>query len=420
MLGASFTFAHAGYALPSPPPGFSVTSAGYMYRAPAGVAAVNGAFQTGVSVNVAGKSVTVPAAMRLASNAPSFVVNAVKSRVPWAMIGAVALWAITDSMSWDDDQQQWVSVGATGGATYHVFINSQGASTCSTIQEACSKEQVWNAVAAHVSQGHPYTFGSSWSSANGYTSTDEHIEVFWSGGYSIATARGRGQECPEGMGWSSGAGQCVSLNPEPIPQSYWDSLSNSSMPGDVALQAVQQIALPVQSPELSPVTEPLSQPYLDPVTGLPYRDMVRITPSPTPENPFRVRVDPYKQPVSSTEPDAQPVTPTEQAPVESIPPEQKALCEQFPNASACAELGSGSDPGPVEEQAVDVTAIQPVSIGATGGTCPADRVMQTQFGTLAFEWATLCAFAEGVRPVILAMAWLVAGFGFFYGAKRSQ
>lgn len=419
MLGASVTLAHAGYALPAPPQGFAITAQGFMYRAPASLAAANGAFHTGVSVNVAGKAVQVPAAMRLAANAPSFVVNAVKSRIPWAAVGAVALWAVTESMSWDDDLQQWVTVGATGGATYHVFISSQGGLSCLSIQEACSKEQVWNSVALHLSQGAPYSFGASWSGPNGFNSTDEHIELFWAGTYSVISARGRGQVCPDGTGWSSAAAQCVSLNPVPVPESYWDGLRTGSMPDAVATQAAREIALPVDAPELGTVAEPLSKPYIDPVTGQPWQDMVRITPAPTPESPFRVRVDPYRQPMTSADPDAVPLDQTQPgAPGnEALPQDQQSICKEFPNISACQELG---DPGEFElpEQDAAIPTITPESIGS-GGSCPADKQVSLHGGAITFSWLMMCSFATGIRPVVLAMAWLIAGTGFFYAARRA-
>lgn len=403
MLGTSLTLAHAGYALPSPPPGFSVTSAGSMYRAPAGVTAVNGAFSSGVSLNVAGKAINVPASMRFAANAPNYVVGAMRSKVPWAVVGAFAVWAATEGIIWSSQDEKWMVPAA---------YDPVACPSCGVMSlQVCPGASTFDAMqpTVYCRNGAPSTGMWLW----GLVDTAQKNYLV-----------GKGWQWTNNMGGKHRVMSPVfygssSLGNREATDTDWAPLQASS-PDAVLNEAVKHIALPVNQPQLQTVVHPLSDPYIDPVTGLPYRDMVRVTPSPTTESPFRVRIDPYREPMSSVDPDAEPVTPTEQSPVESIPDENPGLCEQFPDASACAKLGSGSDLGSVEVQAVDVTAIQPVSIGSTGGTCPADRVMQTQFGAIAFEWATLCAFAEGVRPVILAMAWLVAGFGFFYGAKRSQ
>lgn len=127
--------------------------------------------------------------------------------------------------------------------------------------------------------------------------------------------------------------------------------------------------------------------------------------------------------VTYTAPDGQTTTTTDQttpSPDAAAPEPEKALCEEFPDASGCAKLGKMTgDPQTVAEQPVQVNQITPQSIGGSGGACPSDRVMNTSYGTLTFSWLNLCGLAEGVRPVILAMAWLVAGFSFFFGAKRS-
>lgn len=405
VLGASVTLAHAGYALPSPPQGFSITAQGFMYRAPAAVAAANGAFQTGVSVNVAGKAVTMPAAMRFAANTGQFAAQAVRLN-PWLAAGAVAAWLLTENIEWNEGEEEFYTT-FTPPSEYPQGCwqdtNNIGPECFASPQEVCdarfARSGIGGSLRYESGEWQCYTPGpQSWMSA-AYPRVSN--------------------VCATGQVWSVGYQACMPAW-SPTTEADWDRLALAPLPFEAAEPIAREVPLPVQQPELAPVTEPLSQPYIDPVTGLPYRDVARISPAPTPESPFRVRIDTYREPMTSADPDAQPVTPTPEAPVEAIPEEQPLLCEEFPDASACAKLGSGTDPGSVAVQDVDVNTIQPVSIGATGGSCPADRSMQTQFGTLVFEWSTLCAFAEGVRPVILAMAWLVAGFGFFYGAKRSQ
>lgn len=408
VLGASVTLAHAGYALPSPPPGFTASAGSYFYKVPAAAVAVNDAFNASVVVNVAGKSVQVPAAMRFASNGGQFVANAVRLN-PWLAVGAVAAFLLDAGINWDEQSGAFVvqNVDSDYSEFWNLTEPSCPVATSIFPGMECMGSQAFGAEGWHVIAREP---GVSSPPYSGY-------EIAWNGDNAMIF-RKYISTCYGGMYWSPKG--CLAIDLRPANDSDWSYFDQAVVPFEVSDSVARAVPLPVQQPQLAPVTEPLSQPYLDPVTGLPYRDMVRISPAPTPESPFRVRTDPFREPVASLDPDAVPVTPTPESPVEAIPEEQPLLCEEFPDASACAKLGSGIDPGSVAVQDVDVNTIQPVSIGATGGSCPADRSMQTQFGTLVFEWSTLCAFAEGVRPVILAMAWLVAGFGFFYGAKRSQ
>lgn len=138
-------------------------------------------------------------------------------------------------------------------------------------------------------------------------------------------------------------------------------------------------------------------------------DTITIT-----QNTVTNRTDPS----GNTETTTETVTPPDEEP--APPEEQKDLCKEHPLASGCAPLGTGADNQEVQEQVVPIQQIEAINIGGSGGSCPADRVMNLSHGTVTFSWGNLCAMAVGIRPIVLAMAWLVAGFGFFFGAKRSQ
>lgn len=86
--------------------------------------------------------------------------------------------------------------------------------------------------------------------------------------------------------------------------------------------------------------------------------------------------------------------------------EQKDECEKHPERIGCAEFGTPSATEEVEEKPIGVSNITPVSLGA-GASCPADIQLPNQ---QVFSWAPACQFADGLRPVILVLAWLAAGF----------
>jgi hypothetical protein len=70
------------------------------------------------------------------------------------------------------------------------------------------------------------------------------------------------------------------------------------------------------------------------------------------------------------------------------------------------EAGDTTDTqGDLETKALDVNAITPVNV-ASSASCPADIPLPKG---MSFSWSPVCQFAEGLRPVVLAMAWLFAG-----------
>lgn len=87
-----------------------------------------------------------------------------------------------------------------------------------------------------------------------------------------------------------------------------------------------------------------------------------------------------------------------------------AFCKDNPESPICV----GQDFGEVSD--VDLTnkdvnvSIVPVLDGALGqaGSCPAPRAISLGGQTRYFDYATFCNFSNGIRPVILAFAWLLA------------
>lgn len=54
-----------------------------------------------------------------------------------------------------------------------------------------------------------------------------------------------------------------------------------------------------------------------------------------------------------------------------------------------------------------------------GGVCPADRFIQINGKMVHFELSVICQFAIMLRPIIIALAWLIAGYIVFgWGNKR--
>jgi hypothetical protein len=86
------------------------------------------------------------------------------------------------------------------------------------------------------------------------------------------------------------------------------------------------------------------------------------------------------------------------------------FCKDNPESSICV----GQNFGEVND--VDLTdkpinvSITPILEGALGqaGSCPAPRAITLGGQTKYFDYTTFCNFSNGIRPVILAFAWLLA------------
>lgn len=88
-------------------------------------------------------------------------------------------------------------------------------------------------------------------------------------------------------------------------------------------------------------------------------------------------------------------------------PVQSSFCAENPTSSICQEQEFGNvDDSTLGDKTVSV-AISPVSVGGAG-SCPAPSVMVLHGHTYYFDWTTYCNFANGIRPILLAFAWLAA------------
>lgn len=111
---------------------------------------------------------------------------------------------------------------------------------------------------------------------------------------------------------------------------------------------------------------------------------------------------------STTDPNAQ-----------AKPDPVKTDCELFPNASACQELDTPVDDGDILKKDVSVS-FSPVSIGSSG-SCPAPRsVSLSHLGQSAsFSYTPICDLAGYIRPLVIALGWLAAGFIMFGRPQES-
>lgn len=110
-------------------------------------------------------------------------------------------------------------------------------------------------------------------------------------------------------------------------------------------------------------------------------------------------------------------TTTTAAPDGDPPPpdeEKSKLCEDFPDISACAEFGDEDDGPELEDEQRALSWVPSMS---ASGVCPAAETATVHGRSVSISWQPVCDLASGVRPVVLAIAWLSAG-AFVFGVGR--
>jgi len=183
--------------------------------------------------------------------------------------------------------------------------------------------------------------------------------------------------------------------------------------------------VPVDSPIINPSTStpPVSQttrvtlgsPQLVPLSNPPqYKTpVIDIVPSPTGGEPWRVDVQPKditsidpSAPPDVATPPATPASGTTATPKEGDPP---GLCDLYPDIAACAKLDTPDAPN-LDTIEKPVTVTPDTGWGAENAACPAARHITVQGRDIPIPFDLFCQYMAGIRPMVIAMAWLSAGF----------
>lgn len=414
--------AFAGYANLQAPAGWVKTSAGATYKAPAGFAANNGVFHTTATVNVGGRVVTVPAGMRVAANAASAVALFARAN-PLVFVGSVVLsWLESEGLTWTQEGG-WVKVAETDPSV-------QGSG-------------VWGpnhgSYGVHLRRGTPADAcmaGFAYQGQRQFGST-----VYSSGGQSGPMSVGAQWLCrdPQGGGWFAvirrdevcGAGyqptpdfegQCVATGT--VPAVEQDFASIAGIPDDALSVGARVVPVPVQLPEIVPQRVPVGSPVPKPGTNPQQyvQPVIDVVPRPTLAEPWRVELVPID--VTSENPSGlQDVTPIDEQTPEGEPgaaEPKPELCDIYPDVLACQKMGT-IEAEPLPQSTVSVAAITPESgFGEGGGSCPAPRTGTVMGQQVAMTWQPMCDLADGIRPVVIAIAWLSAIAGFLGLSRKGE
>jgi len=86
-------------------------------------------------------------------------------------------------------------------------------------------------------------------------------------------------------------------------------------------------------------------------------------------------------------------------------------CEEHPTTIGCSEYGTPTEGDALGSKSVGTSSLTPPI--SSSGSCPADINLPRG---MKFSWEWACMYASGIRPVVIALAWLSAGL-FLFGMR---
>lgn len=412
---------HAYYAQLSAPAGWSQGAGAVATyntaKTAAQVASVElGRIAANAALTVNGKTIPVPAKLPLGSGAARVAAAAIYLHPGLRAAAAVATWVGAAGFIYNASKGIWEKPDSNANVSDGNEYSMVGENSWhSTKQGACSSYSPsgMTIISATVSgSGCQFTYRTEGSTVE--RTMQGHLEA-------------RPSSCPSG--WYSTSAGCVQNSPmKPVTQDDFVQQVPDARPMPPELPGVVWPASwPVEVPEIRPMfiptgnpvknpsydpakpTSPDNQPWLQPG--------VKLTPAPTPSSPWNVDLQPVNRPVDNPNPNPDPVVdpvPNPDGSGDADKPrdpekDQRDLCEKYPDILACQKMEVEDDNLKLPVKDVDFS-FTPESGFAGNAVCPPDTVVSVSGYTVALPWSKFCNSLEMIRPMMLAMAWLMAAF----------
>jgi hypothetical protein len=430
--------ANAAYAQLTPPAGWSLSGTqGMLNMQAANASVMNNRAVLNVTTSVGGRMVTMPASMRFASNAGQVAMTALRLN-PAVAIGSTAALAFMMAYGLWYADDQWRTMGTqsiaghcttsnnpfgTGAGSY--CAPSQAGAVALAVDQynanrlavfnACPRVGTWvctleEARVDPTDTTSPINVQRRTRSSD-YTGYNGPFGAwgFWQQTTTTATTYEEEVERPAVDGDFVHPGDPL---PDDLPE-----VVPVPLPVEVPVLNPSDDPMPLPQPLRVPLGEPVPVPGSDPAQW--EQPVADIVPANRTSDPWRVDVQPKT--IIHDNPDGleDPETPSEGDPVGTPKEDQKQLCEAYPDIAACQKLGEApaSETIPVIDTPASID--ERVTFGPETAACPADRVMNTTLaGTLHFSWSGACMFADGIRPIVVGMAYLAAVLSLFGLGRR--
>lgn len=411
LIGASLLAAafgsHAGYAQVSPP---AAVVGSTVKTGSAGLSWINNAVRFNGSLNIGGRAITVPVAMRFAANAPRIIAGAIVLNPYIRTAVTVASLLQMAKIEWDDVNQTWLKKDLVNG-DQKFYSDDNGATY--------KHGSAYSACAARMARFPAPVNSYSFYVNVGFDGVSECVSDQLGGTFLFAYDKkiSTAQEIKRQI---SNDDAIQEIQPLPLP----NDLPNDLPPGIAIPVEPTPIINPVPDPQVNPVTRPLREPLGEPVP-VPNTDpqqwktpVIDVVSAPLPDQPWRVDIQPRdivkNDPSPITEPQVVNQEPSGQTQQEKTP----GLCDMYPDILACQKPNFDTpSTDQIQTRDAAITITPDSGWGAENAACPPARHLPG--ANVDFEFTTICNFMSGIRPVMISVAWLMAAM-ILIGFKRGE
>lgn len=346
--------------------------------------------------------------------------NIAKAGVKLAKLaGPVSLGLTLSELIWDEMSEQWMREGVpeSVGSGY-VYTDPNG----NVVGEFESGEALC-AERAKSSPGAEYQKQYDFSPSGGRIGRCWVPSMNWTANLVNAGPR----SCPSGSTLDSGTGQCMVPGPDvpatdaDIEDAIYVELVARGMSSDLARRLVEAGYAPDLLPGSGPsitsgpasLTGPTSTSTTSSAAGITtvtnttnynitYQgDTVTVN-----ETTTTTKTNPDNTTETTTETKT-PAPTTGEEPSPDVPPEQPPeFCELHPESIVCQQMDTpAEDKGDPIERTFSIT---PSGGFGGAGSCPADVGLDFLGQPISWSYQPACDFFSGVRPAVVAMAWVAA------------
>ena len=394
-LGA-FSLAHAGYAQVTPPAGFSGSAGAWRYTAANSSQFISNTVRTVGSLSVAGKNILVPVGLRLAANTAVYTAKFAYANP--LLLGAAAVTAIAAAyIYWDSDLNQWVKDPPSKLRVKEQFLVDRVNIWMDSAEVACeASAKILGGYVDFIANGRcyiKYPFpGQSWPAiSEEIIKTRTYQEV---------------EDIPKTP--LSEPDFTPYIEPLITPQTLPDWIP-AGQPIPVADPIINPSSdpSPLPQPLLVPIGDPIPLPNPEPANNPQQysQPFIRIAPSPTATDPWRVDLQPVDRITNSPTPVTDPLSQSPDSTGNTKPSENSDLCALHPDILACAKPELDTPTAEIPRSQATL-AYQVDEIIGSGGSCPS-AVYASVGGhqVVAWNWPLYCGWITAyARPVLLAVA----------------
>lgn len=355
------------------------------------------------TVMINGKTVPIPGSLKPSTGMGAIVKNALKLN-PYKIAGTLAAgWLIDQGLQWMDDSKQWVKSAPAGYPYGSLWYGGDQFGPCgSTTGTGCGLEAAVNA--AYL-QNQP-TWPKDYCNYLGGTGTRQY-----ECGYTYSNSYGTGTNTTIIYVYEKGPAPAT---PVPMTDADWNALADP-MP-TVGAELPTADYLPegvtiVEPPAYIPQTVTVGAPYTK-ADGSTAQPMAKISPA----GDGQVTIDTFEQPL--TNPDATPVpTGTPTTDTKEDPPPPKDPCIENPQRLGCVDIGEAPADPEINKTPTPLT-FNPLNMGGNA-TCPATEFLTIGGAQMEVNYGVACGYASGLRPIVVAVAFLSALY-IIFGVKAKE